>query len=95
MNNIKTRGTIDNAGRLYRYMKYDFYFKNHDTGSLLILIKENNFLEFMTKWGVLVSVIILLVAFGGLLFLNHLLKKPSSIHWKILVQVCLKYEMVT
>lgn len=75
VNNIKTRGTIDNAGRLYRYMKYDFYFKNHDTGSLLILIKENNFLEFMTKWGVLVSVIILLVAFGGLLFLNQLLKK--------------------
>ncbi|OJG67306.1 hypothetical protein RV09_GL002872 [Enterococcus moraviensis] len=74
-NNIETRGTIDNAGRLYRYMKFDFYFSNQMPGSLLVLTKENNFLEFMTKWGVLIIVTILLVSVGGLLFLNHLLKK--------------------
>lgn len=74
-NNIETRGTIDNAGRLYRYMKFDFYFSDQVPGSLLVLKKENNFLEFMTKWGVLVIVTILLVALGGLFFLNHLLKK--------------------
>ncbi|ALR99946.1 hypothetical protein ATZ33_00680 [Enterococcus silesiacus] len=74
-NNIETRGTIDNAGRLYRYMKFDFYFSDQVPGSLLVLKKENNFLEFMTKWGVLVIVTILLVALSGLLFLNYLLKK--------------------
>lgn len=74
-NNIETRGTIDNAGRLYRYMKFDFYFSNQESGSLLVLKQENNFLEFMTKWGVLVIVSILLIAIGGVLFLNHLLKK--------------------
>ncbi|EOL46334.1 sensor histidine kinase [Enterococcus caccae] len=74
-NNLETKGTIDNAGRLYRYMKFDFYFSDQVPGSLLVLKKENNFLEFMTKWGVLVIVTILLVALSGLLFLNHLLKK--------------------
>ncbi|WP_429950511.1 sensor histidine kinase [Enterococcus sp. AZ101] len=74
-NNIETRGTIDNAGRLYRYMKFDFYFDNQVPGSLLVLKKENNFLEFMTKWGLLIIVTIVIVAVGGLLFLNHLLKK--------------------
>ncbi|MEI5991550.1 hypothetical protein A5881_003087 [Enterococcus termitis] len=74
-NNIETRGTIDNAGRLYRYMKFDFYFSDQVPGSLLVLKKENNFLEFMTKWGVWIIAAILLVALSGLLFLNHLLKK--------------------
>lgn len=74
-NNIETRGTIDNAGRLYRYMKFDFYFSDQVPGSLLILKKENNFLEFMTKWGVLIIVTILLISISGLLFLTHLLKK--------------------
>nr|MBO0436060.1 HAMP domain-containing histidine kinase [Enterococcus sp. DIV0849a] len=74
-NNIETRGTIDNAGRLYRYMKFDFYFNDQVPGSLLVLKKENNFLEFMTRWGVLIIVTILLVSIGGLLFLNHLLRK--------------------
>ncbi|WP_430602076.1 hypothetical protein IGJ02_002290 [Enterococcus sp. DIV0724b] len=74
-NNIETRGTIDNAGRLYRYMKFDFYFSDKIPGSLLVLKKENNFLEFMTKWGVWVIVGIVLIAIAGLLFLNHLLKQ--------------------
>ncbi|MGX7244410.1 sensor histidine kinase [Enterococcus quebecensis] len=74
-NNIETRGTIDNAGRLYRYVKFDFYFSDNVPGSLLVLKKENNFLEFMTKWGVLIIVAILVVSFSGLLFLNHLLRK--------------------
>lgn len=74
-NNIETRGTIDNDGRLYRYMKFDFYFEDQVPGSLLVLKKENNFLEFMTKWGVWVIGVIVLVTIGGLLFLNHLLRK--------------------
>lgn len=74
-NNIETRGTVDNAGRLYRYMKFDFYFSDKIPGSLLVLKKENNFLEFMTKWGVWVIVGIVLIAIAGLLFLNHLLKQ--------------------
>ncbi|MFD2306371.1 HAMP domain-containing sensor histidine kinase [Enterococcus termitis] len=74
-NNIETRGTIDNAGRLYRYMKFDFHFKDQSAGTLMILKKENTVLEFMTKWGIVIIVSILVISIGGVLFLNHLLKK--------------------
>ncbi|GGC86839.1 sensor histidine kinase [Enterococcus wangshanyuanii] len=74
-NNIETKGTIDNAGRLYRYMKFDFYFKDQVPGTLLVLKKENNILDFMTKWGIWIIVFILLLSIGGVLFLNQLLKK--------------------
>ncbi|MFD1900257.1 hypothetical protein GQR36_09905 [Enterococcus termitis] len=42
-NNIETRGTIDNAGRLYRYMKFDFHFKDQSAGTLMILKKKIRF----------------------------------------------------
>lgn len=75
VNNIATRGTIDNAGRLYRYMKFDFNFSDQTPGSLLILKKENTFLEFMTKWGILIILLILVIGVGALLFLTRLMER--------------------
>lgn len=74
-NNLETRGTIDNAGRLYRYMKFDFHFSDQVAGTLLVLKQENNILEFMTKWGILIIAAILLLSFSAVLFLNYILRK--------------------
>lgn len=74
-NNLETRGTIDNAGRLYRYMKFDFYFSKQQAGTLLVVKKENTMLEFMTKWGVFIIVAIVGVSIAAMLFLNSLLKR--------------------
>lgn len=74
-NNLETRGTIDNAGRLYRFMKFDFYFSDQVPGSLLVLKQENTILEFMTKWGILIIAAILFLSISALLYLNYLLRK--------------------
>lgn len=74
-NNIETKGTIDNAGRFYRYIKFDFYFSDHTKGSILVLKKENNFLDFMSKWGIAIILFILCISLAGVLFINYLLKK--------------------
>ena len=74
-NNIETKGTIDNAGRLYSYIKFDFYYSDQSKGSVLVLKKENSFLEFLTKWGITIIIIILLVSIAAMLFLNQLLRK--------------------
>lgn len=74
-NNIETKGTIDNAGRLYRYIKFDFYYSDQSKGSVLVLKKENSLLDFLTKWGITIIIIILLVSIAAMLFLNQLLRK--------------------
>ncbi|MEC1178379.1 HAMP domain-containing sensor histidine kinase [Metasolibacillus meyeri] len=74
-NNLETKGTIQNVGRLYRYIKFDFYFSDQTKGSLLILKKENNLLEFMTKWGIVIIVAIVCISVAGVAFMNYLLKK--------------------
>ncbi|PJO44821.1 HAMP domain-containing sensor histidine kinase [Lysinibacillus xylanilyticus] len=74
-NNIETKGTIDNAGGLYRFIKFDFYYSDKSKGSVLVLKKENSFLEFLTKWGIIIIFFILLVSIAAMLFLNQLLHK--------------------
>ncbi|WP_042348721.1 sensor histidine kinase [Bacillus massiliigorillae] len=74
-NNIETKGTIDNAGRLYRYIKFDFFYSDNSKGSVLVLKKESSFLDFLTKWGIIIIFIILLVSIAAMLFLNQLLRK--------------------
>ena len=74
-NNIETKGTIDNAGGLYRYIKFDFYYSDKSKGSVLVLKKENSFLDFLTKWGIIIILMILLVSIAAMLFLNQLLHK--------------------
>ncbi|QFF99903.1 sensor histidine kinase [Psychrobacillus glaciei] len=74
-NNIETKGTIDNAGRLYRYIKFDFYYSDKSKGSVLVLKKENSFLDFLTKWGIIIIILILIVSIVAMLFLNQFLRK--------------------
>lgn len=61
-NNLKVNGTIDNAGRLYRYMKFDFKDSSQMANSVMVLKKENTFVEFLQKWGLLISGLIILIA---------------------------------
>lgn len=61
-NNLKVNGTIDNAGRLYRYMKFDFKDSGQRANSVMVLKKENTFVEFLQKWGLLISGLIILIA---------------------------------
>ncbi|WP_404293055.1 HAMP domain-containing histidine kinase [Cytobacillus kochii] len=74
-NNIETKGTVDNAGRMYRYIKFDFYYSDQTKGSILVLKKENSFLEFLTRWGMLIILIIMIVSVAVMLFLNHQIRK--------------------
>lgn len=74
-NNIETKGTVDNAGRMYRYIKFDFYYSDQTKGSVLVLKKENSFLEFLTRWGLLIILLILLVSVAVMLFLNYQIRK--------------------
>ena len=48
LNNFKPVGTIDNAGRLYHYLKKDFQFLDGANGSFIILKRESTLLEFFT-----------------------------------------------
>lgn len=74
-NNIETKGTIDNSGNLYRYIKFDFYYPNEEKGSVLVLKKENSFLEFLTKWGIVIIGLITLIAVIFVWLLNRILQK--------------------
>lgn len=52
LNNFEPIGTLDNAGRLYHYLKSDFTYLDGSSGSFIILKRESNLLEFFTKWGI-------------------------------------------
>ncbi|GEK32894.1 sensor histidine kinase [Kurthia sibirica] len=74
-NNIETKGTIDNDGGFYRYMKFDFYYSDKSKGSILVLKKENSLLEFLTKWGFLIILLIVLISIAAMLLSTQLLRK--------------------
>ncbi|WP_167629517.1 sensor histidine kinase [Listeria valentina] len=73
--NIFTQGTIDNKGNLFRYLKFDFHFKDQENGSVMILKQENSLSEFLQKWGFLFSAMILIVALLLILWLNRSLRQ--------------------
>lgn len=54
--------TLDNARWVYHYIKSDFLYKDGKYGSMIILKRESNLLEFFTKWGVWLVIFIILVA---------------------------------
>lgn len=62
INNFEPVGTLDNAGRMYHYIKSDFLYNDGKYGSIIILKRESNLLEFFTKWGVWLVIFIILVA---------------------------------
>ncbi|MBC1521992.1 HAMP domain-containing protein [Listeria aquatica] len=73
--NIFTQGTIDNKGNLFRYLKFDFHFKDQENGSVMILKRESSLSEFLQKWGFLFSAMIVIVAFLLILWLNRSLRQ--------------------
>jgi len=75
LNNFEPIGTLDNAGKLYHYIKSDFSYNDGKYGSIIILKRESNLLEFFTKWGVwLVLVIIILAILLASLIIQRLKK---------------------
>lgn len=77
LNNFKPVGTIDNAGRLYHYLKKDFEYLDGTTGSFIILKRESTLLEFFTKWGVWVVLVIMLIATSIAIFINRRLSQTT------------------
>jgi len=62
VNNFEPIGTLDNAGRMFHYIKSDFQYNDGQYGSFIILKRESNLLEFFTKWGIWLILAIILVA---------------------------------
>lgn len=77
LNNFKPVGTLDNAGRLYHYLKKDFQFLDGDRGSFIILKRESTLLEFFTKWGVWIILLIIIIATSLAIFINRRLTKTT------------------
>lgn len=75
MNNLKPTGTIDNAGRLYRYLKADFYYSDGSKGSFWILKRESNLFEFFTRWGIWVILAIVALGILAAWLINRQLQK--------------------
>ena len=62
MNNIMPTGTLDNAGRLYHYVKSDFHYLDGSNGSFIVLKRESSLFEFFTRWIIWMILLIILVA---------------------------------
>lgn len=62
LNNFEPIGTLDNAGKMYHYIKSDFLYDDGKLGSIIVLKRESNLLEFFTKWGIWLILIIILLA---------------------------------
>lgn len=77
LNNFKPVGTLDNAGRLYHYLKKDFQFLDGTNGSFIILKRESTLLEFFTKWGVWIILLIVIAATMLAIFINRQLTKTT------------------
>ncbi|MFD2829838.1 sensor histidine kinase [Corticicoccus populi] len=73
--NIYTQGTIDNKGSLYRYLKFDFNFSDNDNGSVMILKKENSFSDFVQRWALIITALILTVAVLIIILFNRSLNQ--------------------
>lgn len=51
LNNLNMRGTIDNQGDLFRYIKFDYIYSDGSKGSVMVLQSENSYTEVLQKWG--------------------------------------------
>ncbi|MBC1605818.1 sensor histidine kinase [Paenilisteria rocourtiae] len=60
MNNLNMRGTIDNQGDLFRYIKFDYLYSDGSEGSFMVLQSENSYTEILQKWGALIIGAVLL-----------------------------------
>ncbi|MGG5318563.1 hypothetical protein IGI49_004333 [Enterococcus sp. AZ071] len=77
MNNFMPTGTLDNAGRLYHYVKSDFQYLDGSKGSFIILKRESNLFEFITRWIIWVVIVIIIIAFLAAWYINKRLTKTT------------------
>lgn len=77
MNNFMPTGTLDNDGRLYHYVKSDFQYLDGTKGSFIILKRESNLFEFITRWISWVVLLILIIAFLAAWYINKRLTKTT------------------
>ncbi len=77
MNNFMPTGTLDNAGRLYHYVKSDFQYLDGSKGSFIILKRESNLFEFITRWIIWVVFLIITIAFLAAWYINKRLTKTT------------------
>ncbi|MBC1793669.1 sensor histidine kinase [Listeria booriae] len=75
INNLNMRGTIDNQGDLFRYIKFDFLYSEGSHGSVMVLQPENSYTEIMQKWGIPIVGIILLFGFLVIALLSYFVAK--------------------
>lgn len=75
LNNLNMRGTIDNQGDLFRYIKFDFLYSEGSHGSVMVLQSENSYTEIMQKWGIPIVGIILLFGFLVIALLSYFVAK--------------------
>lgn len=77
MNNIMPTGTLDNAGRLYHYVKSDFHYLDGSNGSFIVLKRESSLFEFFTRWIIWMILLIILVAIAAAWLINKRLTKTT------------------
>ncbi|MBC1501966.1 HAMP domain-containing histidine kinase [Listeria weihenstephanensis] len=75
LNNLNMRGTIDNQGDLFRYIKFDFSYSDDTKGSVMVLQSENSYTEILQKWGALIVGAILLFGFLVVALLSYFVAK--------------------
>lgn len=77
INNFTPAGTLDNAGRLFHYIKLDFKYLDGSSGSFIILKRESNLFEFFTKWGIWIILVIIAIAIFSAWLINYQLAKTT------------------
>ncbi|AQP53392.1 two-component sensor histidine kinase [Vagococcus penaei] len=73
--NFEPIGTLDNAGRLFHYVKHDFQHLDGSKGSIIILKRESNFFEFFYRQGIWLVIGIILFSISLALYINIRLKQ--------------------
>ena len=62
INNLERIGTLDNDGKLYRYVKSDFYYLDGSLGSFIVLSRETTLFEVFSRWGIGIVIFVLVAA---------------------------------
>ena len=73
--NLKPTGTMDNDGRFYSYIKYNFMYEDGSFGDFMILKRQTNLLEFFIKWGIWIILFIIISSMIIFWFISKRLSK--------------------
>ncbi len=73
--NLDSAGTVDNNGRFYNYIKYNFMYKDGTYGDFMILKRQNNLFEFFIRWGIWMILFIFILALLIFWFISKRLSK--------------------